>query len=359
MLPRFFDLSTIPEGLQTLRQGKDPLVTNPNNPMGLPYNYPRIWLYLFSALRINVENVWAIAIPLCACYLICMSLLIAQAKHVEDVFLLLFASLSIAPMLALERGNIDLSVFSLTFLSCATTNRYAKSLALGAASVLKLFPFAGMVIEAVRRPAKQRMLPFLFAGLVLVLFAWQWRDINLIRHATPIARSRSYGVLSLQAEITYLLSASLSSSIPMGWIVAVGFWLVVLSLLGLAWKAELDLDPALFNSPQGEMFSVFGAIYVFTYAIGSNWDYRLMFLLPTIPFALELIRMAQFKRWAGAYLILVVLAENASGLEGHGGTPLGHLATFLLFMLIVVVLTQQAKSLVSAPAFSASLALGS
>jgi len=84
MLPRFADLSTIPEGLETLRQGKDPLVTNPADALGRPVNYPRIWLTLFSALGINVRNVWAMAILFCAFYLACMSVLIAQAKHAAD-----------------------------------------------------------------------------------------------------------------------------------------------------------------------------------------------------------------------------------------------------------------------------------
>ena len=64
MLPRCADLSTIPEGLETLRQGKDPRVTNPTDALGRPMNYPRIWLYLFSALGINVQNIWTIAIPI-------------------------------------------------------------------------------------------------------------------------------------------------------------------------------------------------------------------------------------------------------------------------------------------------------
>jgi hypothetical protein len=96
------------------------------------------------------------------------------------------------------------------------------------------------------------------------------------------------------------------------------------------------------------MFSVFGGIYVFTYAIGSNWDYRLIFLLPTLPFVLELVRVARFRWWAVTYLLLVGIAENALGLEQHGGTLLVHLATFALFILTLIVLTRQWKNLISA-----------
>ena len=347
MLPRFADLSTIPEGLETLRQGKDPLVTNPADALGRQVNYPRIWLHLFSALRINVKNVWVVAIPFCVFYLTCISVLIAQAKYASDALILLIASLSIAPLLALERGNNDLFVFSLIFLGCLTTNRYLKSLALAAASLLKIFPIVGMIVDAIRRPARQRIVPLLLSGLVLGLLAWQWRDIDLIRHATPIFRMKSYGVLSLEQEILHFFPDSLLSFIQMGWIVIPACWLIALSAADLSWRHPLDLGPAAFHSPQAEMFSVFGGIYVFTYSIGSNWDYRLIFLLPTIPFALELIRAARLRRWAVAYLVLVGVAENALRFERHGGTLLGHLATFPLFILILTVLAQQCRSLVS------------
>lgn len=348
MLPRFADLSTIPEGLDTLRHGQDPLVTNPADPLGRPVNYPRIWLSLFSALRINEQNVWVIALPFCAFYLMCMSLLILRASYAADAAVLLVASLSISPLLAMERGNNDLFVFYLVFLGCIATNAYLKSLFLAGASLLKIFPVAGMVIDAVRRPPKQRILPLVLTAFVFALLAWQWRDINLIRQATPISRIRSYGFLSLQQEILHFFPDSLVTFIQMGWIVAGGCWLAALSTVDLAWESALDFDPALFNSPQAEMFSVFGGIYVFTYAIGSNWDYRLIFLLPTLPFVLRLVRVARFKWWAVAYLVLVGIAENALGLEHYGGTLLVHLATFAIFIFALIVLTRQLKSLVSA-----------
>jgi hypothetical protein len=347
MLPRFADLSTIPEGLETLRHGQDPLVTNPADPLGRPVNYPRIWLHLFSALRINVNNVWVIALSFCALYLTCVSVLIAQVKYASDALILLIAGVSIAPLLAMERGNNDLFVFSLIFLGCLTTNKYLKSLVLAAASLLKIFPFVAMIVGTIRRPAKQRIVPLLLATLVLGLLAWQWRDIDLIRHATPISRTKSFGVLSFQQEILHFFPDSVFNFIQAGWLVLAACWFTALSAVDLSWKHPLDLGPAVFDSPQAEMFSVFGGIYVFTYAIGSNWDYRLIFLLPTIPFALELVRSSRLKSWGVVYLVLAGIAENALVLESHGGTLLVHLATFLLFILILIVLTQQFKSVVS------------
>lgn len=354
MLPRFADLSTIPEGLETMRHGQDPLVTNPTDALRRPVNYPRIWLQVFSALKINVRNVWIVALVFCALYLLCVSVLIARARHAADALILLLAGLSVSPLLAMERGNNDLFVFALLFLGCVAANGQVKSLSLSAAALLKIFPVAGLVIHTLRRPLKQRMAPILLTVLVFALFAWQWHDLNLIRFGTPISRIRSYGFLSLQQEVLHFFPESLIYFVQLGWIVAGAFFFSVILTVDLAWKGAGSLDADLLNSPEAEMFAVFGGTYAFTYAIGSNWDYRLILLLPTLPFVLDLARTARFRRWAVAYLILVGVAENALALERHGGTLLVHLASFVLFLFVLAALARQFKSVLSAECAGAS-----
>ena len=96
------------------------------------------------------------------------------------------------------------------------------------------------------------------------------------------------------------------------------------------------------------MFSVFGGMYAFTYAIGSNYDYRLILLLPTIPLVLELARDPLHRKWGIAYLTLLVAAENVfvfiRGLD--------HLATFSLFIMVLAILTVQFRDLLSERATS-------
>lgn len=348
MLPRFADLVTITYGVQALHHGLDPLVSNPADPLLRTVNYPRIWLYLFSALGVTAQNAWAVALPFCALYLICISWLVARTKHLADTMILLAAGLSVAPLMAMERGNNDLLVFVLVFLGCAASNQYVKSLSLAAASLLKIFPIAGMAIFAVRRAAKHRILPLLLTVLVLALFAWQWHDLNLIRLGTPVSRVRSFGFLSLQQELFHFLPESLFFSIQLGWIVAGAFVCAVVLTIDLVWKKGPGLNPETLNSLQAEMFAVFGGTYAFTFAIGSNWDYRLILLVPTLPFALELARTSRFRSWAAAYLALVGIAENALAFEMHGGTLLVHLATFALFFFVLAVLTEQSKGIVFA-----------
>lgn len=343
MTPPFLDLYGIPASVETLHQGLDPMVTNPSDPYHRPLNYPRVWLYLFSAAGITRGNVSAAGIVLCGFYLFCMSYLILQMKHAVDSVIILFVSLSVAPLFAIERGNNDLVVFSLVFLACVATNRYLKSGLFSVAALLKLYPIVGMTIDAIRRPLKERLLAALLILCVIFVLLLQWHDLTLIRHGTPVSRSMSFGVLSFAEEILHETSGWHFLA-GLGWVVVLECWLAGALTVGNAWRNPLELDDSISNSRFAEMFSVFGGIYVFAYAIGSNWDYRLIFLLPTLPLAMEMARSPRYRRWAIAYLLLVGVAENSIGFETSGGTLVGHIATFALFIFLLTMLTNQNKS---------------
>jgi hypothetical protein len=343
MTPRFLDSYNISTAVETFHGGGDPLVMNWGDPYHRPMNYPRIWLYLFSAAGITPGNVSTAAIILCAFYLACVSFLIMQAKYAIDAAILLLASLSVSPMLAMERGNNDLFIFSLVFLACFVTNRYLKSGLYGAAALLKFYPIVAMIIDGMRRPLKERMSAALPILLVATLIILQWHDLALIRHGTPVSRSMSYGTLSLEGELLRETArwGFLSS---LGWTVVLECWLIGALAIRNAWGNLVELDTSISNSKFAESFSVFGGIYVFTYAIGSNWDYRLIFLLPTLPFAMEMARGVRHRLWAISYLVFVGIAENSIAFEASGGGIPGHVATFVLFIFLLTMLTNQARN---------------
>jgi hypothetical protein len=338
MTPRFLDLCSIPTGIETWHKGGDPLVANPADPIGRPMNYPRLWLYLFSAARIDAGKVATVGVILCAFYLACISYLIVQSRHALDAVVLLAASLSVGPLLAIERGNTDLLIFSLVFLACAVTNRFLKSALFGIAALLKIFPLAGMMVDAIRRPGKGRLLAAGLTGLVLVAILLQWHDLSLIRAATPVSKDKAYGVLSLEQE---LLFATLRWGflIGLGWIVVLECWLVGALAIWKAWQNPWDFVSNSSNSKAAEMFAIFGGIYAFTYAVGANYDYRLIFLVPTLPFVLQMGR-SNHRVWAILYVAMLGLAENAMAFEDYGGTIAGHAASFLLFLMILAMLTR-------------------
>jgi len=344
MTPRFLDLSSIPTAVETLHAGRDPLVMNWADPYRRPMNYPRIWLYLFSAAGITRESVSIAAIVFCALYLACMSFLIMQTKYAIDAAILLLASLSVSPLFAMERGNNDLFIFSLVFLACFATNKYAKSALFGAAALLKIYPIVAMIIDGMRRPIKERIAAALPVLLVATLIVLQWHDLLLIRHGTPVSRTMSYGALSLESEL--LRDTTRWGFLAgLGWTIVMECWLIGALAVRSAWENTVEPNIPVSNPKFAELFSIFGGIYAFTYAIGSNWDYRLIFLLPTLPFALDMVREARHRVWAISYLVLVGIAENSISMGLKWGTLSTHIATFGLFLLLLFMLTNQARNL--------------
>ena len=345
LTPQFLDLYVIPTGVETLHKGGDPLVANWTDPYHRTMNYPRVWLYLFSVARITRDKITAVALLLCAIFLTCMSFLIARTTHVIDSVIILATSLSVAPLFAIERGNIDLFVFSLVFLACIVTNNHLKSAIFVMAGILKFFPVAGMLCEAIRRPTRKRTLAILLTALVVLLILVQWRDFGLIRHSTPVSRRLSYGVLSLEEELLHESLQLGTTLLRFGWVFGLACWASCVATIIHVWNKPNEPDDPVLDPRQAEMFYVFGGIYVSTYAVGSNWDYRLIFLLPTLPFAIEMARRARHKEWAIAYLALVFVAENSAGFDASGGTHVGHIATFALFLMLAAILTRQTRNL--------------
>jgi hypothetical protein len=47
--------------------------------------------------------------------------------------------------------------------------------------------------------------------------------------------------------------------------------------------------------------------------------------------------------WAIGYIALVFIAENVLRFDAYGGVIIGHVVTFLLFLLILTVLARQWK----------------
>jgi hypothetical protein len=123
-------------------------------------------------------------------------------------------------------------------------------------------------------------------------------------------------------------------------------WLLIVVTVRNAWIRGPHFDSSILKTKTGEMFVVFGGIYAFSFMAGSNYDYRLIFLLPTIPFALELIRGKQNALLGCVYVGLLLLAENPLGLRPRYAryeTIAMDVATFSLAMIVLTILTALGK----------------
>ena len=343
----FLDLRSVPAGIRTLDQGGDPLVANPADALQRPLNYPRIWLYAFSLLRINEQNLSIVGLLFAFLYLLCVSKLILAAKATWELVILLISSLSIAPLFALERGNTDLLVFALVFAGAILSRASERAGAFLIAVLLKLFPLAALAAEAIRQRGRNRFWPVGAIGLGIVLLAAQWRDLILIQRGTPVISSASFGFLSLK-ETLFLFFMGHAFFGQNAFVVALGAvvlcLLATLVLAARAWKKPHRFNQATLQTPAGDMFCVFASIYAATFVIGSNWDYRLIFLVPTAPFALELIRSRTHFRWGLAYILCLLFTESCVAFEGGYKSLVAQAVTLTMFCLVLELLVEQLKT---------------
>lgn len=279
MTTHFADLRTITGGAESYAQGFDPMIFNPGDPGLRTLNYPRIWqsLYFLGVDQSHTIYMGSVFILL---FIVGVCLILPRAGY-DMIVLVMAAVLSPAVLLGFERGNTDLFMFFLAAFSVVIAKRwYALSaLTVLIGFVLKLFPIFGCAVLL----GSNRSTFFKYALAILALatlyVVLTYSDLVLIKANTPQGINNSYGL-----NVLWMNLVSLDPTIA-----GYARYLSYLALLLSMWHASTALLRADFMSgtPSQEIyidsFRVGAAIYVGTFLLGNNFDYRLMFLIFTIP----------------------------------------------------------------------------
>lgn len=279
MTPHFADLRTITGGAASYAQGFDPMIINPGDPWQRTLNYPRVWQSLYP-MGVNQSHTTYIGIALILLFFVGICLVLPHASYFM-VLLVMAAVLSPATLLGIERGNIDLLMFFLAALSAVTVKRWYvfSVIVVLLGFVLKLFPIFGCaVLLGASRSTVSRYAVAILAFVALYI-GLTYSDLILIKEGTPQSISLSYGL-----NVLWMNIASLDPTI--GEYARFLSYLAVLVSLWYACTALFRADFMLGNSSQAVYLDAFrsgAAIYVGTFLLGNNWDYRLMFLILTVP----------------------------------------------------------------------------
>jgi hypothetical protein len=290
--PYFVDCRTFTGCGISLARGCDPLVHNPGDPRGRRLNYPRIWQYL-AVLGVQPQHTIYFGAAFGTLFLLSLFLFLPGSITRATACVLLIALFSPAVIFALERGNNDLLIFVLLALAIFWVNKdtaTTKALALLAvlcAFVLKLFPIFGAVLFLRERRRLLLPLALLIALGMFAYITFTWHDLQLVYRGTPKDTECSYGL-----DVTWmnLLNILGVESAARGMVAS---YAVVLFSGVLAWSALAYPCPpqALADQKALDAFRVGSAVYLGTFLLGSNYDYRLMFLLFTIPQLMAWSRM--------------------------------------------------------------------
>ena len=247
-------------------------------------NYPRIWEYLAIITNLKESDRYYFGVFNISLFYI--GFIIFSLRIQKDVFLsILLLSLYFSPssVLLMERGQPDMILFFIISMSLAFINRpYIFSSAILFASLLKFFPILSLV-----GLLKYSMSVFIkYFIVVLMLFGiyiwYTFSDILIIMDQTVQSASSSYGKDVLWSKLMEIYKEGPFTTFVYQVKYIIYLYLICSFLLIYAlikYKCKLiNLDITYIDE-----FRVGSSLYIGTFLLINNFDYRLVFLIFTIP----------------------------------------------------------------------------
>jgi hypothetical protein len=278
----FMDFRLIPGSAESFRHGFEPSIENPFEPGHRIFNYPAFWRLFFYTNITQDDTIW-IGILMLILYFVGI-VLFPQKPSVPSAFWMLLIIFSPASMLLYERGNVDLIVFFicvLIILAAENSAYWAGGLILCGA-VVKMFPLFGVTL--LLRESKRTFFLLVTACLVFMLVYGflTFGSQNAAWNTTMRGVEASYGTFVLISRF----HSYFQSYLPIPFIQ----WMILFEVLAL-FLIILAAIPAVRNAQPLQVlhernlaaFRMGTSIYVGTFLLGNNWDYRLAFLVLVIP----------------------------------------------------------------------------
>ena len=315
----FFDTRNITAALECRRLGYDPLVDNPCDPWGRPMFYPRGWL-LLRWLGLDQSDTTALGVLIVVLFLASVCLLVGRISAGEGIVVAV-AVCSPAVMLALERGNMDVVLFSVLVLAVLLWRRGTElSRTLSPFLVLvaatgKLYPVFGLPAYVLLRHRRAALAGAACGLLFLAYVAVTLDDVRTVATTATQGQYYSYGARILIGQAYHLvagqdwqgasMAAQAIAAIPL-LLLVVFLWIWLRRRLGAgSWEAS--------QAPTAELLAFYlgTLLYVGTFAVFKNYDYRLVYLLLTLPQLMQWVRQGRpgdpRRSLAGLGLAAVVL----------------------------------------------------
>ena len=347
LLPKFSDLAVVTYTSECARLTQSWTMDSPTcHPAGLPYNYPSLWVRLFKVPGVTGSHTEAIGIALFAvvaacCYIIVKT--IARNAPKSSLVLLVFILLSPPTWLILERGNIDAIIFALLVVTVIVGKRTDgwRHVAVGLIAIatnLKVFPAASSLLAAGERVRVK----FAMVGLFVLFGGWRLiSELRILQLRTPQSREKSFGLNVLPQHLANLVGESLQSRY------ARASGLAILALAALvavlvsrtmhAKQFRLDvlgIAAAIHsNRTHRSTWLVFGTTFIFVYMIGSNWDYRLVFIYPLAAVLADVTESISRVR----FLLLLIVGVVYMSYPAWYLQPVGDIVVLALLMVVSVI----------------------
>ena len=297
MYPAFADIHILGSALKTISLGENPYINNIADLWNRPFNYPPIWLKISNLFKLGDNNsIIYFGLILNTIFIFSILNLFFRKKFSTKILLLLIPLfLSSSFLKAMERGQIDLLIISVSFLTIIYIKRknLFNSIFL-CLSILKLYPIIIIVFEIFKKGEK-------FLYFLLVIFISYLILINdkilLIIKNTPVSGINSFGFQSLNKALNETGISNYLNLYELNFISILLFTIFILFLFfKLYSKKFLIFEKSTDESfiEEKKLFLISSLIFITSFILLSNYDYRLLFLFGTIPYYISLKNNKKF-----------------------------------------------------------------
>ena len=323
MSKAFADLVTITNTVDCAHVYNNPYLHGDCDPWGRMYNYPRIWLDVFSFLKLGKTSTIYLGFLYVILFIFCASKLNFRQND-KSLWFLFILLISPPIILLLERGNNDLLIFSTIILTNygikenqnlpESTRLYFPILVFFILGIFKIYPFIlvfTILLEKISMTKK------ILIGLLFILSSCIYLycikdDLRFILKNTPNPSDMAYGrkvkfwIFNCSLELRNKISILITS---------------IIILMALTTKFILSKQPFVksinFHNSEIWLFTCGAIIYIGTFMIGNNYIYRIVFLLLCLPNLLSLAKHTQLKYFSFTILIMLALRFYYSTFESY------------------------------------------
>jgi hypothetical protein len=285
--PGFRDAQQIGIASESYAHGYDPLKENLYTSEGYQgLNYPRIWHVLFF-IGINQSHTNLIGSIFTLLFFAGIAAFWFAREYDNFTYVILFVLFLSPPvMLGIERGNIEVVVFFVLAVALLINNYSTMSgfILFLFAAFLKLHPVFSFVVF-MREQKKKFWGLFISACVIFISYVLFTLDLKQMYLIQPMLAKSSFGlnVFWMGLAHPHLLNLQISDDVIMS------FKVLSYIVLALIFMGAFILSVRNYNTgkhDQGEhldAFRVGAAIYIGCFLMGNNFDYRLIFLIFTVP----------------------------------------------------------------------------
>jgi hypothetical protein len=300
-VPYFVDLKVLLCGVDILRINQNPyeIVCFTD---GAYFNYPKTWKIFTIFPFFTFANYFKIGFILIITFYFFVIKFLGKINFFESIIYSLFL-ISPSVILGLERGNSDIIIFIfLLQILYIKDNVQIQAALLLIISMLKLYPIGAiLMILNDQVNFKKKAIIFVSFTLLFTLFLYcYYENITLVSYKTPRPYGgMSYGLGEIPSLITFGHFKNIKPLFFISYAISLLIWIIY-----FYYKINIYLNKMVIQiGNSGKAYLMGSGIFIITCLIGYNWEYRLVFLLLTLP---QILNWAK-NREPLSYIIIVVL----------------------------------------------------